>query len=107
MMLALNFESINIVVNFRHSVNYLSFLVLTTNIFTTQLAIGAIHRIIKYQLCEIVFLFNFRRLTSMLDLGECLSLHANNLPSAVYLSPVQTPTPSKDGNFMFVGIGVR
>jgi hypothetical protein len=27
----------------------------------------------------------------MLELGECLSLDKDNLPSAVYLSPVQTP----------------
>ena len=28
-------------------------------------------------------------------------------PSAVYLSPVQTPPPSNDGNFMFFVYGVR
>ena len=31
----------------------------------------------------------------MLDLGECLSLDADNLPSLVYLSPVQTQKPFK------------
>ena len=40
----------------------------------------------------------------MLDLGECQSLDANNLQSAVYLSPVQIP---KDGYFMFVQFGGR
>ena len=30
----------------------------------------------------------------MLDLGECLSLDAYNVPSAVYLSSVQNPQPS-------------
>ena len=43
----------------------------------------------------------------MLDLGECQSLDANDLPSAVYLAPVQTPPPSNDGYFMFVVFGVR
>ena len=42
----------------------------------------------------------------MLDLGECLSLDTDNLPSAVYISPVQNPPPSNDGYFMFVGIEV-
>ena len=32
----------------------------------------------------------------MLDFGECLSLDANNLPSAVYLSSVQTPQPTSE-----------
>ena len=35
----------------------------------------------------------------MLDLGECQSLDVINLPSAVYLSPIQTPPPSNDGYF--------
>ena len=43
----------------------------------------------------------------MLDLGECQLLEANNLPSAVYLSPVQTPPPSNYNYFMFVPYGVR
>ena len=32
----------------------------------------------------------------MLELRECQSLDTNNLPSAVYLSPVQTPPPSNN-----------
>ena len=32
----------------------------------------------------------------MHDLGDCLSLDANNLPSAVYLSSVETPQPSSE-----------
>ena len=43
---------------------------------------------------------NFRRVTGMLDLEEFQSLDANSLPSAVYLSPVQTPPPSNYGYFM-------
>ena len=45
---------------------------------------------------------NFRIVTGMLDLEECQSPIANNLPSAVYLSPVKTSPPSNDGYFMFV-----
>ena len=37
----------------------------------------------------------------MLDLRECLLPDADNLPSVVYLSAVQTPKPSNDGHFMF------
>ena len=33
----------------------------------------------------------------MLDLGECLSLDANNLPPAVYLSSLQTLQLSSEG----------
>ena len=36
----------------------------------------------------------------MIDLGKCQSLDANNLPSAVYMSPVQTPLTSNDGFFL-------
>ena len=43
----------------------------------------------------------------MLDLGERVSLDDDNLPSALYLSPVHISPLSNDGNFMFVGIGVR
>ena len=43
----------------------------------------------------------------MLDLGECQSLYANNSPSAVYLSPVQTPPPSNKRYFMFDQFVVR
>ena len=43
----------------------------------------------------------------MLDLGECQSLDADNLPSASYLSPVQTSTQSNNCCFMFVGFGVN
>ena len=43
----------------------------------------------------------------MLELGECLSLAAGNLPSAVHMSPAQTPPPSNDGYYMFVKFGVR
>ena len=43
----------------------------------------------------------------MLDLGECQSLDPNNLPSVVYLSPVQTPPTSNDDIFMFVQFGDR
>ena len=32
-------------------------------------------------------------------MGECLSQDADNLPSAVYLSPVETPSTSHDGRF--------
>ena len=69
---------------------------------------------------------NFRRVTGILDLGECLSLVADDLQSAVYLSTVQTPKPSSenlglmryrgdllghlvstDGYFMFAQFGVK
>ena len=56
--------------------------------------------------CQFSFLLlsesvlNFRRVTNMVDLGECLSLDADNLPSAVYLSTVQTPQPSSEGYFV-------
>ena len=40
---------------------------------------------------------NFRRVTGMLDLGECLSLDANNLPPAVYLSSLPTLQLSSEG----------
>ena len=50
--------------------------------------IGPIHRVIKYQLCENVYIFNFRRVIGMYDLGECQSLNANNLLSYFYLSHV-------------------
>ena len=40
-----------------------------------------------------MFVCSTLEITGMLDLGECLS--------------VQTQTPSNDGHFMFVGIGVR
>ena len=43
----------------------------------------------------------------MLDFGECLSVDADNLPSAVYLSLVQTTPPLIYGYFMFVQFGVR
>ena len=43
----------------------------------------------------------------MLDFEECLLLDADDLTSAVYLSPVQIPPHTKDVNFMFVGIGVK
>ena len=49
----------------------------------------------------------FRRVTGMLDLGECQSLRGNNSPSAVYLSPVQTPPFSNNGYFMLVQFGIR
>ena len=48
-----------------------------------------------------------RRVTGMLDLGDCLSLDTANLAHVVYLPPVQIPTPLKDGQFMFAGMGVR
>ena len=41
------------------------------------------------------FVLNFRRVTDMVDLGECLSLGADK-QSAVYLSSVQTPQLSSD-----------
>ena len=47
-------------------------------------------------------LLNLRRVTDKLNFGECLSLDADNLPSAVYLSPVETPPKSNDGYFMSV-----
>ena len=43
----------------------------------------------------------------MLDLGECQAQDLIKLPSAVYLSPVETQPPSNDGYFMFVQFGVR
>ena len=43
-----------------------------------------------------------RRVTEKLDLGECLSLDANNLPPAVYLSPIGTPPTSNYEYFMFM-----
>ena len=42
----------------------------------------------------------------MLDWGEYLSLDADNLPSAVYLTCVETPPKSNDGYFMFLQFGV-
>ena len=36
----------------------------------------------------------------MLDLGECLLLDADNLPSAVHLLAVQTPQPSNNVFFL-------
>ena len=47
-------------------------------------------------------ILNFRRVTGMIDLGECQSLDGNT--SAFYVSPVQTPPPSNDGYFMFVNL---
>ena len=73
---------------------------LTKIYFLSQLAIGAICCDILYQLCENVCLLNFRRVTGMIDLGEYWSLDADNLASAVYLSPVQTPKPSNDGSIL-------
>ena len=66
------------------------------------LGIGVICRDIQCQLCENVSLLKQRRVTGKLDLGECLSLDVYNLPSAVYLSPVETPPTSNDGYCMFV-----
>ena len=44
----------------------------------------------------------------MLDFGEGQSLDANDLPSAVYLSPVETPPPSNyDYLTFFLRFGVR
>ena len=43
-------------------------------------------------------------MTEKLDLGECLSLDADNLPSAVYLSHVETPTKSKYGYLCFFNL---
>ena len=40
---------------------------------------------------------NFRRVTGRFDLGECQSLDADDLPSAVHLSPVKFPPLSNDG----------
>ena len=37
------------------------------------------------------------RVAGKLDLGECLSLDANNFQSAVNLSPVKSPPTSNDG----------
>ena len=42
----------------------------------------------------------------MLYLGECRSLDGDNLPSTVYLLPLQTPPPSSDGNFLFCSMSV-
>ena len=57
--------------------------------FPTQLSIGAICMDIYYLHCENVSLINFTRVTGVLDLGKCLSLDADNLPSADHISPVQ------------------
>ena len=43
-----------------------------------------------------------RRMTGWLYLGECLSLDTDNLPSAVDLPPVETPSKSNDFSFMFL-----
>ena len=43
----------------------------------------------------------------MLDLEEYQSLDGYNLPSAVYLSPLQTPPQSSDGYFMFLQFGAQ
>ena len=50
---------------------------------------GEIHSVIQYQHSENACLLNFRTVTGLLDLGECLSLDANNLPSAAHISPVE------------------
>ena len=42
----------------------------------------------------------------MFDLGECLSLDMDNLPSVFYLSPEHTPPPWTDGYFMFDCFGL-
>ena len=47
------------------------------------------------------------RVTGTLDLGECRSLNADDLPSEVSLLAVQTPPPLNDGYFKFVRFGVR
>ena len=52
-------------------------------------------------------MYVFSTLGCMLDLGEGLSLEADNLPSVVYLSPVQSQPPLNDGYFMFVKFGDR
>ena len=51
-----------------------------------------------------VCVLTFRKVTGMLDLGECLTLGTYNIPSSVYIAPVQTAPPSDDGHFEFVGI---
>ena len=45
---------------------------------------------------------NFRRVTGIVDFGECQSLDADILSSAVYLSPVQTLPPFIYENQEFV-----
>ena len=68
-------------------------------IYKKILGIGEISWNISYQPCENVCLPNFRRLTGMLAVGKGLLLDADNLPSAVYLSPVQIQPPSNNGHF--------
>ena len=48
-------------------------------------------------LLEVPQTCNFRRVTGMLDLGECESPDANNLPSKIYPQSLQT----NDGYVMF------
>ena len=61
-----------------------------TNIYLpTLLSIGAICRVIY----DNVYLLNFRRVTGLLDLGECLLMDSDILPSAVQISPVHTARP--------------
>ena len=52
------------------------------------------------------FVLNLRRVTGMLDLGECLSLDIDFFLSLVYISLVQTLPSPNDGHLMFVGTGV-
>ena len=41
------------------------------------------------------------------NLGECLSLDADSLPSANYLSPDETQQTTNDGYFLFVQFGAE
>ena len=50
---------------------------------------------------------NFRRVTGILDLGGYQSLDADNLSTAVFLSPVQTSPLLSYGHFMFFGIRMK
>ena len=70
-------------------------------------SIGALLRDIYCQLCEKVSLLNLRRVTSKLYFGECLSLIAEILASAVHLSPLKTSPTSNDGYFMIVQFGAK
>ena len=48
-----------------------------------------------------------RRVTGKNDLGESMSMDADNLSPAVYLSPVETQPTSNDGYFMLVKFEAR
>ena len=72
---------------------------LVENIFTT---LATKHR---GNLCRHLVSTLGEFMSGLHDLGECLSLDGDDLPSAVYLSIVETQPPSNDCNLMFLRIG--